>query len=67
MVMSIVKRELNEKTLIPKVERTSVNSDELPEEARFSQRSVSESNSDEIILPSLSFCARISKENQEYE
>ena len=32
MVMSIVKRELNEKTLIPKVERTRVDSDLLPEE-----------------------------------
>ena len=47
MVMSKVKRELNEKTLIPKVERTSVYSDGLPEEVRFSQRSVSLINSED--------------------
>ena len=36
MVMSTVKRELNEKTLIPRVERTIVLTDELPEEDRYS-------------------------------
>ena len=36
MVMSTVKRELNEKTLIPRVERTTVLTDELPEQDRYS-------------------------------
>ena len=36
MVMSNVKRELNEKTLIPKKERTTVKSEDLPEEDRYS-------------------------------
>ena len=36
MVMSSVKRELNEKTLIPKKERTTVTSLELGKEDRYS-------------------------------